>query len=243
MKRILIFCIITVVIFILLFNLQIIFPDSDFRHSTLGEFGEFYGGVLGTILALAGLYFIYQTYSQQAEQLKIAKYDADFEIINKLYNDLLEEINSIQYRKTRNQDGHEIIQAELYQGIDALYNFDSSHWKNPNSVINQLNSIIISFDQLLMMTNKVKFKYDDLKEIMLTKTYFLFNSKILWPAVAIYSSREEFGLTNDNADSTIFFKGYKRLTIATIDYLTKKKLMNLPTNQQIASILQNNITG
>lgn len=213
--------------------------DGENRNADLGQFGDFYGGVLGTIITVAGLFFIYKTYSSQSEQLIIAKYDADFEIINKLYNDLLADIDSIQYRKAKNEINQSLMHSELYQGIDALYNFDAAHWNNPNSVINHLNSIALSFEQLLEMVKRVKYKYQDMKDIMLSKTYFLFYSKIIWPAYSIYENRDKYELEH-NPDATLFFNAYEKLSKESIIYLVDKKRISEPTNSKIIKLMGKN---
>jgi hypothetical protein len=52
-------CAATLVITLLIFKLN---RNSTF--SSLGPAGDFYGGLLGTIITFFGLYFIYQTYKQ-----------------------------------------------------------------------------------------------------------------------------------------------------------------------------------
>lgn len=187
----------------------------------LGQFGDFYGGILGTIVTFFGLYFIYHTYQLQNKQLDIAKKDADFEIINKLYSDLLQEINSIQFRR---KDYVTLTRHEetLFTGLDALYNFDNNHWHSPNSLLNNLNSIIISFNQLILMANRVKYKYTDMKDIMLTKIFFLSYSKIVWPVYhEIYSKQREELLQRGHPDSPALFINYEHLTKQTYEYLLK----------------------
>lgn len=215
----------TLVLTLILFNLKNCCGHGFLLSpSTLGQFGDFYGGILGTIITFFGLYFIYNTYKVQSTQLDIAKKDADLEIFNKLYSEILQEINSIQYRRRIKENGKYIEEKEkLFIGIDALYNFDENHWHSPNSVLNHLNSIMVSFDQLISMTeNKFKYKHKETKNILLTKIYFLFYSKITWPVYQeIYRHRKKELIDKGHPDSPPLFNLYKRLTKQTYDYLLK----------------------
>lgn len=217
--------IVTLGLTLLLFNVKnCCGKDNIFLAATLGQFGDFYGGILGTLITFLGLYFIYNTYNLQSAQLDIAKKEADLEIVNKLYSELLQEINSIQYRrksKTPNGENKE----ELFLGIDALYNFDKNHWRSPNSVLNHVNSIMVSFDQLIFMVeNRFMYKHKETKNILLTKIYFLFYSKITWPVYQeIYLHRKRGLITRGHPDSPPLFKLYKRLTKQTYEYLLKGK--------------------
>jgi hypothetical protein len=193
---------------------------SLISHDTLGQFGDFYGGVLGTIITIVGLIYIYRTYKVQNIQLDVAKKDADLSIINKLYSELLQDINSIQYRRKKADGSGDI----LFEGIDALYNFDQTHVNNPNSVLNHLNSILVSFEQIIMMANKVKYKYTDMKDITLTKIYFLYFSKIIWPVYQeIYKHRKAELISAKHAGAEFLFEKYEQLTRESYRYLITKK--------------------
>lgn len=211
--------------------------ETYFSPTTLGQAGDFYGGILGTIITIFGLYFIYRTYNIQNIQLDVAKKDSDLEIINKLYSDLLQEINTIQYRRIkRNEKGE--LSEELFLGLDALYNFDENNIHSPNSILNNLNSIIFSFDQLIFMAeSKVKYKYQDMKNIMLTKIYFLYYSKITWPVFhRIYNNRTIIKIEG-NPDYHSFLKNYKRLTKRTQDYLQKSGHIGAPITEGMIQLL------
>ncbi len=236
--------IVTVIVIVTLLTLYYIFDyrqccscDRYFSPATLGQAGDFYGGILGTIVTFFGLYFIYQTYKLQNSQLDTAKKDSDLEILNKLYSDLLQEINSIQYRRmTKNEKGEK--KEELFQGLDALYNFDENHRESPNSVLNHLNSIIFSFDQLINMADKkVKYKYQEMKAIMLTKIYFLYYSKITWPVFhRIYNDRKILKI-DGNPDYDSFVKNYKRLTKQTQKYLQDGGHIGKPITEGMIELL------
>jgi hypothetical protein len=225
----------TLLLSLFLFNLKECYTAVNIiAPETLGQFGDFYGGILGTIVTFFGLYFIYHTYQLQNKQLDIAKKDSDLEIMNKLYSDVLQEINSIQYRRKKTAHSEEI----LFSGIDALYNFDANHWNNPNSVLNHLSSIIVSFDQLIFMANK--YEYDPMKSIMLTKVYFLYFSKIVWPVYQeLYRNRKQELLDRGHPGESLF-KNYERLTRDAYAYLVKGGHIGWPSE---TDKLMNEILG
>jgi len=161
---ILILIIITIGISILVFD-----KDKCGYTQMLGQFGDFYGGVIATIATIAAGVFLYKTYTN-------SKKDSDYEILNSLFNHIIQNINNIQYRRRKDIDGNLLVKEELYNGLDAIYNFDNSHSKNPNSVLNQINSILDSFENLIFMANNVLYKYTAMKEITLKRIYFLYYS-------------------------------------------------------------------
>src|ERR1035437_3847861 len=170
-KHIFITTIGTLILALVIFNIGTFTSTCNkINTSVFSDFGTFYGGILGTIVACFGLYFIFRTFDVQEKQFDIVKKDADFNIVNRLYDNLVQEINSIQFRKKENQ----IDVGQVFNGIDALYNFDGSHWNNPNSVLNHLQSIFIAFEHILLLADKkIRYKYDDQKDIILTRIYFL----------------------------------------------------------------------
>lgn len=226
---------------VLFFNIKNCCGTANiFPTATLGQFGDFYSGCIGTIITFFGLYFIYRTYILQNNQLDIAKKNSDLEIVNKLYSELLQEINSIQFRrKVKDTNGGFVdAKGELFLGIDALYNFDKNHWHSPNSVLNHLNSIMVSFDQLIFMTeNRFMYKHKETKNILLTKIYFLFYSKITWPVYQeIYQNGKE-ELLRAHPDSPPLFKLYERLTKKSYDYLLKGEHIGISTDPQMMDLL------
>lgn len=202
--------------------------------STFNDFGTFYGGIVGTIVAFFGLYFIYRTFEIQEKQFETVKKDADFNIINKLYDNLIQEINSIQIRvkKDPNDEG------QVYTGIDALFNFDSSIPNN--AVLNHLQSILIAFEHILLLAEtKVKYKYDAQKEITLTRIYFLYYEKIIWPVYEkLYSQEKDKLLERGHPGTNELFKKYETLTKETYDFLLEKHYVGKPTESLILNIVE-----
>lgn len=202
-----------------------------------GNLGDNYH-ILWTVFHLS------YTYQVQKTQLDIAKKNADLEIFNKLYSEILQEVNSIQYRRKIKEDGNYIDdKGKLFTGIDALYNFDENHWHSPNSVLNHINSIMISFDQLILMTDtRFKYKHKETKDILLTKIYLLFYSKITWPVYQeIYRFRRKDLIEKGYPDSPSLFKNYERLTKQTYDYLLKGGHVGKPADndKEMVELLKN----
>lgn len=204
--------------------------------SVFNDFGTFYGGILGTIVACFGLYFIFRTYDIQEKQFEIVKKDADFNIVNTLYDNLIQEIDSIQFRKRKDEDDV----GQVFHGIDALYNFDSSHWNNPNAVLNHLQSVFIAFEHILLLADKkIRYKYDDQKDITLTRIYFLYYEKIIWPVYQhLYREVKEELLKRGHPGTNELFAKYEDLTKKTYKFLLEKKYVGMPTEQEILKLVQ-----
>lgn len=198
--------------------------------SDWGNFGSYVGGLLNGLLAPLTIYFVYQTFDGTKKQ-------ADLEIITRLYSDVVNEINNLQYRRL---DTAADVQVVLFTGLDAIYRFDDKHHHSPNSVLNHVNSIIISFEHLLRMVSKVRYKYNDQKIIMLTKVYFLYYTKVSWPVGhSIYSQRKHLQL-DSNPDYQVMIKNYIRLTKETQEFLFKNKQIGKPHTSWMVEVLNNN---
>ena len=67
-------------------------PISIFKIRDLGNLGDFIGGILGTLVAIIVAYYVFQTYKKDKQK-------AEIDIINSLYENLLKEIGSLQYKE------------------------------------------------------------------------------------------------------------------------------------------------
>lgn len=225
----------TIGITLVIFRLKTCCGQPLISPTTLGQFGEFYGGIIATIASIVAGVYLYQTY-------KNAKKDSDFQIINKLFDNIVHDINSLQFHIQYDKDWTELPMdnQKLYTGIDAIYNFNSYHHTNPNSVMNHLNSILNSFENILYMANKrVLYKYGDKqKEIILKRIYYLYYSHILWSVWELEFPNEKrpncekemlsrFSKENLHDDSKFIVDKYAKLSIETINFLSddKRKLI------------------
>lgn len=209
--------------------------------SVFNDFGTFYGGIIGTIIAFFALYFIFRTYDIQERQFEIVKKDADFNIVNTLYDNLIQEINSLQFRKRKDANDT----GQVFSGIDALYNFDSSHWNNPNAVLNHLQSIFIAFEHILLLADKkIKYKYDAQKEITLTRIYFLYYEKIIWPVYQhLYKQERDDLIKRGHPGTKELFEKYENLTKRTYKFLLDKKYVGKPTETEILNLIDDKNNG
>jgi hypothetical protein len=217
----------TIAITLILFGIKTSCGQPLISASTLGQFGGFYGGVIATVASIFAGVYLYQTYTN-------AKKDSDFKIINKLFDNIVHDINSLQFRIQYDKDWKEFPQAEqkVYTGIDAIYNYNSFHHTNPNSVMNHLNSILNSFENIIHMANaRVLYKYDDMKEITLKRIYYLYYSHILWSVWELEYPNEKrpncekemlsrFSKQNLHDDSKFIVDKYAKLSIETIKFLS-----------------------
>lgn len=224
---------IILVLSILIFNIE---PFTcgciKIGKEIFGQFGEFFGGVFATIASILALVYIVLTFRN-------SKRDSDFELINEIFEKLQTDINSIQYRKTKTKkenDDETVIELKpneqiSYTGIDALYNFDKDYKVNPNSVLNHLNLILNSFDQLILLANKrIKFKHNDIKWLTIDRVYLLFYSKILWPVYEQIIDKHYSVLISENGHDdfkTSIANQYAKLSLDTIDYLSGGELNRL----------------
>lgn len=206
------------------------------KTSVLSDFGTFYGGIVGTIVASFALYFIFKTYDIQEKQFDIVKKDADFNIINKLYDNLILEINSIQFRKKKDEND----EGQVFTGIDALFNFDKSQLRTPNSVLNHLQSILIAFEHLLLLADKkIRYKYDDQKDITLTRIYFLYYEKVIWPVYQnLYRNIKEDLIKQGHPGTQEMFLKYEELTKKTYKFLLQKKYVGRPSEPEILKLIE-----
>ncbi|MBF9220505.1 hypothetical protein [Hymenobacter ruricola] len=185
----------------------------------LADIGGFYGGVLGPIVTAIGLYFIYYTYRTQLKETERAQ-------INKLYADVLEDINSIQYRK------REITLAQndngvLFEGVDALFNYDGIDGYIKDSVLNHVNLIVLSLKQLMDRIEKSRLLDKRAKTELMNKACLLCYAKIAWPVFqGIYQPHGEYLLLHpDFGHLDTMFYTYETLTKRTVKHLLKEKFI------------------
>ena len=222
----------TIAFTLIIFGLKTCCGHPLIEPSTLGQFGDLYGGLFATIASIVAGVYLYQTYTN-------AKKDSDFQIINKLFDNIVHDINSLNFRIQYDKDWTELdaSKQKVYTGIDAIYNLNSYQHTNPNSVFNHLNSILNSFENILFMANKkVLYKYSDMKEITLKRIYYLYYSHILWSVWDLEYPNEKrpncekgmlsrFSKQNIHDDSKYIVDRYARLSIETIKYLSDRKLI------------------
>lgn len=184
----------------------------------LNAFGGFYGGVIGTVSTIVGFYFIYNAY-------ETAKRESSLALINKLYTELVQDIESIQYRKKHKGVIGLFQKEELYQGLDALYNYDADDGISPNSVLNHLNTIVISFAHLVRVASEHDYQSADVKNTIIDKIYLLYYAKIFWPFYNYkYNYVRKSILTKEWGNAEYLLFEFERLAKDTIKYLISRKI-------------------
>lgn len=209
---------ILVVIITLLVSLYIVYQYTSPTTKTPVDFAGFYGGVFGPLATISGFIFLYLAYTSQ-------KATTDLALLNKLYADLLEDINSLQYTD-RGRGINRFFRKEVtFKGIDALYHFNTND--TDNSVLNHLNLIIVSFKQLLQVLEKSTFSDGSTKKVFKDKVCLLYYAKVIWPVLdGVYKAKNEL-LVRDSSwgNAELLFFEFEKLTASTIEYLDEKQLI------------------
>ena len=92
--------------------------------------------------------------------------------------------------------------------------------------MDHLNSIcIISYENLLIIAKKSRYENDEFRAITLTRIYFLFYSKILWPVHKHIWTKLRPTLISGHDDSKHIFPRFKKLAKEVIEELQKKSLI------------------
>ncbi|RZK37125.1 MAG: hypothetical protein EOO61_09400 [Hymenobacter sp.] len=182
-------------------------------NNPLSDYATTIAGLLGTAITLTGVAFLIYAFKDQQRQ-------AESELFNKLYDDLLEDINSIQYRKHYKKILLSPDDSELLQGVDAIFNYQPDDGNNPNSVLNHLNLIVLSFDNILNLINASNRQDAYYKKVMLYKVYLLFYSKIHWPCKhGIYERYGARLLRGGWGNASMLFYKYEVLTKQAYTFL------------------------
>jgi hypothetical protein len=205
--------------------------------SAIANYGTAFNGIVGTGITILGVAFLLYAYKDQKRQ-------AEAELFNKLYTDLLDDINSIQYRKKLKRTLFSADSSELFQGVDALYNYTADDNDNPNSVMNHLNLIITSFNHLIKTIECSVYQSPDFQEIMRDKVYLLFHSKIYWPTIDGLYANYRYQLMNNNwGNAKIFFFEYKKFANQAFNYLIERNMLTLePASDSLSDILKHTYT-
>lgn len=211
-------------IFLFCYKASLFDSASSIDYQKFDSFGSFLSGVVSILT----IYLLYKTFKEQVVQSNVTKGIYETDIISRYYSEITSEINNLEYKN--------------YRGLDALYNFDDAHRKNPNSVMNHLCLIFILFETAISFVEQAKFLDKDKQSNELTRLYLLFYSKLTWPVYQNiydklyedYEVPEELrivkGLKRHN-DSVIIFNKYKELTAKTYAFLLKLELVTLPTTK------------
>lgn len=215
---------------LLLFLVFYLIAINSLEYANPGAFGDFMGGVIGTIFTVIASIFVYATYQTQRKQLELQKKEIDQNIIDNLYDKILKEIDSFKIE----HDGR------VYEGIEVLQNFQSLYNNTKNSVLDQLNLILISFDHLFYFNDRLKFKYQIQKKVNKDRCYLLFYTKIIWPFNEFYSVTWDVLIDEwkpPHPDSQSTKERFEKLTKKTYKYLLERKLVGEPVDGKYRKLL------
>jgi hypothetical protein len=198
-----------------------LFKD-EIDGAKFGQFGDYIGGTLGTIFAGVNFILLIGTYCIQRDDSKINHQNQDLNYINNLYDNTVSDIKNLTFKE--------------FKGIDVFYNLKIDNYQTPNSVMNHLNSILFSFEQLISTAQNAQYSKDEIKDITLTRIYFLYYSKVLWPIDEHIWKNLKDKLLQEHDDSKFIFPRFKKLSKETIEHLATKKVIE-PNKPHITEIL------
>lgn len=210
------------------------FESKTPSQGTISDYGTAISGIVGTAITVSGLAFLAYAYRDQQRQ-------AEFSLFTKLYEDILTDINSIQYRKKYAKVISSPDDSELFEGVDALYNYEADDGDNQNSVLNHLNLILVSFEHIIDLLDHAVFQDSKFEKIMKDKVYLLFFSKIYWPCFRLHETYRDQLIRSNWGNAPILFFKFEKFTKQTYEYLVAQQLVFLakPT-YSLAIILSRN---
>lgn len=194
-------------------------------QSDWGTFGDYLGGVLGTLLSGLTIYFVYTTYQTQNSQLKIQKREAYIKDIDLQYDRIISSINEISFRGKK--------------GVDALLAWDDTH-ENSNkgsNVVNMLNLIIHAFNDHVVtifegndVTNKEKTSLYD-------RAYLMLHAMLIWPVLEKIYDDKVFPRHTDNLK-----ENFDKLMKEAYHYLVIRGKLKEPDDKRIVPLYKMNIS-
>lgn len=200
-------------------------------NEAVNQYATAVSGLIGTAVTVIGVAFLLYAYKDQKAQ-------AQFEAYNKLYEDLLNDINSIQYRKKYKKKPSGPGDSELFQGVDALFNYEGDESATPSSVLNHLNLILISFKHITDFLDQPDNAISHKKQL-LDKVYLLYLAKIFWPCDNISTHyRNRIIKANWGYYKTLFYH-FDLMTNRAYRYLIGKEVISYPIpNCSIETLLK-----
>lgn len=189
------------------------------NKSEWGSFGDYIGGILGTILTGLTIYLLYVTYSAQKEQVKAVTKDFLVRFIDLQYDQIIKDINDISYLG--------------YKGSDALYKWNEAHKEeeNQNNVVNTLNFILHTFNSHITFIEKSDFD-EKIKTNFYCRAYLMVHSKIIWPVLAKLYDDSAFKNHTDN-----LYINFNTMITTTYRYLVPKEKLSKPTDKRLLLLM------
>ena len=182
--------------------------DQDIDANRFSQYGSYIGGLLGASFAGLSFFILAKTFIQQLATEKSRILNETLSYIDKLYDSTVKEISNLSYKSTR--------------GVEVFYTFNEESLKEPQGLLDQLNSVLSTFENLVDYAKVATYPTDDIKRITLTRIYFLYYSKVLWPVHASIWTTLRDTLEKDHDDSPFYFRKYRELSKETIEYLVRQ---------------------
>jgi hypothetical protein len=228
----------TLIFLLLLYFSFYKFACYNFNLQTPGLLGDFIGGVVGTVLTAIAAVFVYRTYLTQKQQLEQQKKEANQNLVDNLYDRISNEIDALEITFDKNNGLGPEIDLVTYKGIFVLYNFKELYSKD-NTVLNQLNLILISFEHLFKLTKAATYKWNIQKSINKDRNYLMFYTKIIWPFHRFYSQEWDklIHVPKPHPDSFRTKSRFETLLKETYRYLLKRNLVGKPEAEGYDNLL------
>lgn len=201
---------------------------KDIDMSAVGQVGDFIGGVVGSIWALAGILFIYATFQQQ--NIIISR-DLDKFLFENFIAKLTREFDKLDYQKEQFQ--------QLSNKIEEFKN--SKSIEHHSTLVLQVNECYYFYNKMNPILTSVishikKFNDDEIKKIFIEQLFIIFDLKShliylnnfkLYMELLDRSFRE-----SDKEEGQLFFKlkGEDLLNTKEDSYFDKVLLFNLSLN-------------
>lgn len=134
-KKLIFYLIISVILLVPLYVLWIhnayISYDETIDYTAFGTFGDFYGGVIGTLFAIIGVYYVYKTYIRQAEDQQKNEIESRFFELLKLHNE-----NVIALKNVDSDIFNIYIKfiGNFYNAIDEYNKSNGKDWESKDIV-------------------------------------------------------------------------------------------------------------
>jgi hypothetical protein len=209
-------------------------------YANPGLFGDFVGGVIGTVLTAIAAIFVYGTYETQREQLKVQnsefelqKKEANQTLVDNLYDRIVKDVEDLEVTFDKNKHFEKRDPEFItYKGVFVLYNLTDLININ-NTALNQLNLILISCEHLFNLTNSATYKWALQKDINNDRNFLMFYTKILWPIHQFYLQGWDKLITElkpQHPDSLGTRTRFEKLLKTTYKYLLDKQLVGMPVD-------------
>jgi hypothetical protein len=99
-----------------------VFGPGKIDFSITGQFGDFIGGVVGTLISGSGFIFLYLTFKEQRESVAKERFESKFFDLLKIHRDNVSELNYSKFENSREENylGRKVFQVITKEVQDCL---------------------------------------------------------------------------------------------------------------------------